>query len=113
VFAWTLFAIVPIAFLFLVVWGSPEGEKSTRGDLCRIVMGNWATNLAQFYKTKGRFPTEAEGLEAVLNSESRERLIDPWGRKFLYYSDGDHFVLISAGFDGAFGTDDDLAEFSK
>lgn len=68
----------------------------------------------------GLYPTTAEGLHALYRApagrarwrgpylEGEPPLLDPWGRDFVYRSDGATFVLLSAGEDGVAGTPDDI-----
>lgn len=70
-----------------------------------------------YYIDMGRYPTEAEGLGALINAPaadpswagpymaSEEALTDPWGRDYLYVppSDGTGFSVQSLGADGVRG----------
>jgi type II secretion system protein G len=70
--------------------------------------------LDEFYTDCGRYPTIEEGLQALLvkppklkgwGPEPYARALpkDPWGRDWLYQSDGNTFDLISLGKDGREG----------
>ena len=80
--------------------------------------------ISQFKMDTGRFPTEDEGLMALIEQpsdieiweqggylESTELPIDGWNNYFifeLYPESGKPFVIRSNGPDGEEGTDDDL-----
>ena len=79
------------------------------------------TALDNFELDTGRYPTDEEGLGALiadpgaagwngpyLKSELRP---DPWGNQYIYRLDREHpgmYVLMSAGPDGQQGTQDDI-----
>lgn len=74
-----------------------------------------ATRL--YYIDTGRFPTEQESLEVLISPspgtagwagpylDSRDGLIDPWGREYIYRAPNDEtdFDIITLGRDGALG----------
>jgi general secretion pathway protein G len=65
-----------------------------------------------------RFPTEAEGLAALTNSEKRylDKLpVDPWGQPYRYANPGkrQEVEVFSYGPDGKPGTDDDIGSWEK
>jgi general secretion pathway protein G len=80
--------------------------------------------ISQFKMETGRFPTEDEGLIALIEQpsdvetwepggylESTEIPKDGWGNEFifeLYPESGKQFVIRSSGPDGEQGTEDDL-----
>jgi general secretion pathway protein G len=80
--------------------------------------------ISQFKMETGRFPTEDEGLIALIEQpsdvetwepggylESTEIPKDGWGNEFLYEiypESGKQFVIRSMGPDGEEGTEDDL-----
>lgn len=74
------------------------------------------SNLKQaldLYKLKiGKYPTTAEGLNALVNNEERNFLEentvpkDPWGNEFVYTSpgpEGHPYEIVSLGADGQVG----------
>ena len=66
----------------------------------------------------GRFPTEAEGLAALINSQKRylEQLpIDPWGQPYRYANPGKRqdVEVSSYGPDGKPDTEDDLGSWQE
>ena len=80
--------------------------------------------ISQFKMETGRFPTEDEGLIALIEQPSDVETWDPggylesteipkdgWGHEFifeLYPESGKQFVIRSSGPDGEEGTEDDL-----
>ncbi|MBI3000133.1 MAG: type II secretion system major pseudopilin GspG [Deltaproteobacteria bacterium] len=74
----------------------------------------------------GRYPTTAEGLEALRTRPSgldkwdgpylkKEVPLDPWGRPYVYRSPGEHgpYDLLSYGADGAAGGEADNADITS
>jgi len=91
-------------------------EKSTMAQINVVV---YALNM--FKEDNGRYPTPAEGLDALVHSPAgltnwRQSMVevplDSWGNNFRYSCPGKKnpgsFDVISAGPDGKFGTADDI-----
>jgi len=94
-------------------------------DRSKTVINSLAFMLLAFRCHTGRFPTQEEGLTALLNPPgnlisdqwrgpyaSESFLIDPWGAAYRYvWVDDDLFIydLRSAGEDTVFDTTDDIA----
>lgn len=87
-------------------------------DAGNIQIKNIADAL-DLYKVKfNRYPTTAEGLEALTNPPNGKKPImetipkDPWAQDFIYVCPGSHnpskFDIQSKGDDGQADTDDDL-----
>ena len=86
-------------------------------DTAAIQVENLATNLDLFRLDVGRYPTEDEGLEALLVQppgaegwngpyvRKEDQIRDPWGRPYAYRYPGEHleFDLYSLGADAAEG----------
>ncbi len=86
-------------------------------------------SLDIFEMAVGRFPTNEEGIEALLERPPsltpedgwegpyiREVPLDPWNRLYVYTYPGENsvdFDLISVGRDGEPGTEDDVTNFRK
>jgi general secretion pathway protein G len=82
------------------------------------------TNLIQYRMRAGRYPTTAQGLQALITRPTtgpqpmswskviNQIPLDPWGHPFIYLCPGrlhpDSFDIWSAGPDGIPGTDDDV-----
>ena len=79
--------------------------------------------INDFYGEHGRYPTNAEGLEAVKDAIESTITIDPWGNEYQYVQPGanDDYDIICYGADGEVGgdginadiTDDSLQEKQK
>lgn len=84
-----------------------------------------STALDLFELGVGRFPTTQEGLAALRTAPSgatgwkgpylKKEAPDPWGRKYVYRSPGQHnredYDLFSTGPDGVEGGDDDVTNW--
>lgn len=93
-----------------------------RADAARIQLGQIETGLDLFRLDLGRYPTDAEGLEALIEGPSGEDawrgpyvkdaavLLDPWGRPFAYGEEGGGYALASLGADGLEGGEGDAAD---
>ncbi|MCS7263476.1 MAG: type II secretion system major pseudopilin GspG [Armatimonadetes bacterium] len=78
------------------------------------------TALDNYKIDTGSYPTTEQGLEALISPpagvrgwngpylKQRQVPVDPWGNPYLYESDGENFVLLSAGKDGQPNTEDDV-----
>jgi len=92
--------------------------------MARTELAAIRNGLKHYYIDNGYFPTTDQGLGAIMPSlllpadeidpgifhpaPIRSRpLLDPWGRRFEYESDGDSYILKSLGPSGA-GCDSDL-----
>ncbi|UTW58738.1 type II secretion system major pseudopilin GspG [Kordiimonas sp. SCSIO 12603] len=86
-------------------------------DTARIEVNRIVTDLEFFRVDVGRFPTQAEGLNALLTApdgaanwqgpyiDKAVQLVDPWGNDYLYTlsDDGQLPVVRTLGADGADG----------
>ena len=82
------------------------------------------TAVEMFKEQNNRFPTTAEGLQAMIsnpgnldhwekNLDTNAIPTDPWGHAYIYRSPGKNgaaFDLLSAGPDGKEGTADDISK---
>ncbi len=94
----------------------PLGKRL--GLPCRQIE-NLSTTLDLYRLELGRYPSEDEGLEALVEQPSGvdnwngpylkkvDALTDPWGRPYVYLSPGEHgeYDLYSLGKDGSDGGD--------
>mgnify|MGYP000855844102 CR=1 FL=1 len=86
------------------------------------------TALNMFEVDNGRFPTSAEGLDALLQQPpgatgwsgpylQRKEIKDPWGNAYIYRSPGqnntDGYDLFSMGPNGQEGDSDDVTNWDK
>lgn len=88
-----------------------------KSETANLQIDNLSGALQLYYIDMGRYPSEAEGLLALVEKPatdpawagpyltSREGLTDPWSRDYLYVppSDGTTFSIQSLGADGARG----------
>lgn len=85
------------------------------------VSGHLSLALDLFEQDMGRYPTEEEGLKALIENPGSSRwngpylkgelVPDPWGNPYVYSRDPENprlYTLRSAGPDGQIGTEDDI-----
>jgi general secretion pathway protein G len=98
------------------------GKAQSRA--ARLQAQSLAAAVELFSGDNGRFPTDDEGLQALLVQppsldawngpyiHAKERLKDPWGRPFRYAVTGSGFTITTLGADnklGGEGADRDIA----
>lgn len=129
--AFTIIELVAVAMIIslLAVFVVPRAFKGlgkAKHDIARGKMGILEGALARFQYDCGRFPTDAEGLEALLVAPPdledkwagaycrRSDMEDPWGRQYIYVANGvinpGGFDLISFGADGIEGGEGENAD---
>jgi general secretion pathway protein G len=88
-----------------------------KSDTARIEVNRLVTDLEFFRVDVGRFPTESEGLSALLSQPAdavgwsgpylpkSSQTLDPWGTTYVYAvaADGQTVTVSSLGADGAAG----------
>jgi general secretion pathway protein G len=105
------------------------GKEGFQQDVeAKIQILNLEFLLGVHRRSKGRYPTEKEGLAAIFSDKYkskdktdigepdavREKLLDPWKRRFQYRFPGIHnkkdggYDLFSLGSDGIEDTEDDI-----
>jgi general secretion pathway protein G len=58
-------------------------------------------NMATYYQRHGSYPTQAQGLDALVQDGLVETIpLDAWGNKFRYELSGESCRIVSFGFDG-------------
>lgn len=96
------------------VLGVLGGAKS---DAAKVQINSLSTTLDLFWLENGRYPSEQEGLTALLEKpagalgwtgpyiKSKDSLQDPWGRGYLYRHPGRHgdYDLFTLGADNREG----------
>jgi len=102
------------------------GQQQADIAAAQIKVANFNTKLTGFKTTALRYPTQAEGLEALakkpaglkkpwVQSLHEDDLIDPWGEKFQYRSPAkrslEPYDVFSKGPDKLEGTDDDIGNW--
>lgn len=96
-----------------------SSQDNAKEDQARIAMGNISQQLQMYKIYANRYPTTAQGLNALVENPGdgkkwrgpyieKNKLEDPWGVPFNYESDGRKYKIISAGIDEEFGTEDDV-----
>lgn len=124
--------LVVLAILgLLAAIAAPQVLKHLGGaksDAARIQVQTLATTLDLYRLETGRYPSEREGLVALVERppgdpswdgpylKRKDSLIDPWGRPYAYRFPGRHgaFDLFSLGADnreGGGGEDKDLTSW--
>jgi general secretion pathway protein G len=130
-------AVLAVAVLGIAGWwvmapGEPSLPPAAREAGTQVTIAAFTTALEQFEVDCGRFPSTAEGLNALITrpagiSETRWRPYlkniykDSWGRDFVYRCPGQHntngFDIFSYGRDGLSKSggddDDDIANWQK
>jgi general secretion pathway protein G len=114
-----LIAVAIIGILGAVALPALMGNLgSSRNTAARELIANVETALNMYNMKKGRYPDSLEELtketddeEALLQGE----YIDPWGKEIQYEKPKGKKrpLLISAGEDGEFGTEDDITNKDK
>src|SRR5689334_15245669 len=101
---------------------------SAKSDSARIQVEKFAGVLDLYRLELGRYPTDEEGLVALVDKpaqadgwngpylKSRESLTDPWGKPYIYKSPGEHgeydlYTLGADGKEGGEGEDKDVANW--
>jgi general secretion pathway protein G len=121
-----LIVVLVILGMLAAVVGPNIYEKimGSKDQIAKIQIGELEGAL-QFYSFDiGRFPTSADGLQALVQNPAgidswrgpylRKGVPnDPWERAYAYKSPGDHgeYDLYSFGADGIEGTDDDISNW--
>ena len=113
--------MIVLAVIALIVgFGAPRLMESfgrAKTQAAEVAMANLKGAVQLFYIDTGRYPTDAEGLAALLATpastagwkgpylDGESDLTDPWGRPFLYAAPGSSspFSLTTLGRDGAPG----------
>jgi general secretion pathway protein G len=97
-----------IAILATIVTVSVLGVRDDANvSAAQAQIVNLKTALTSYNLAFGRFPTAAEGLDALIHNEKRSFLdaqqvpLDPWDKPYIYTSEGPRqFKIISYGADG-------------
>lgn len=112
--------IVLVALIIAIIWICRPSQKvidrRVRFDICAFDGA-----LRQFYIDCGRYPSEKEGLRVLmsgkdiigwdgpyLKGQETNIILDQWGTPFKYYFNETEPIIVSAGPDRKFNTDDDV-----
>jgi len=85
-----------------VVIGATQMMDDAKHNRIRSDLATISSAVEAYYLSKGRYPTNDEGLENL----SVENVSDPWGRPYEYNSPGNHdepYEIICFGADGREG----------
>ena len=119
-----MYQIFLIGLFFVLLFG-PSTALADRSALAQAQAELFTAALDMFHLDVGRYPTTAEGLEALLTAppetprwqgpylKRNRTLDDPWGRPFHYQYQGDTYSLISYGADGRPGGSGENADIIK
>ena len=101
---------------------------SAKSDTARIQIERLATTLDLYRLEVGRYPSDIEGLEALVERppsaetwngpylKNREAITDPWDQPYVYASPGEggrDYDLLTLGADGQEGGDGENADISN
>lgn len=124
--------LVVLAILgLLVALAAPRVIKylgSAKSDTAKIQIEKLAGVLDLYRLELGRYPTDEEGLAALVEKpaqadgwngpylKNRDSLTDPWGKPYVYKSPGEHgeydlYTLGADGKEGGEGEDKDVANW--
>lgn len=108
-----LVAIAAMALLVAVAFVAPRiprffGPTDDGGGRIQAAKQQIAllqNQIESYRMNSGSFPTTEQGLSVLRVGDVPP---DPWGQPYVYASDGDHYDLFSAGYDGVADTEDDV-----
>ena len=121
-----LIVVLVILGMLAAVVGPKVYDNLMKGkdQIARIQLSELESALQIYAFDTGRFPTTAEGLQALVQNPTGSDSwkgpylkkgvpTDPWDRVYGYKMPGDHsdYDLYSFGADGVEGTDDDIASW--
>lgn len=100
---------------------------TAKTSTARVEVNRLVTDLEFFRVDTGRFPTQEEGLQALLQAPDgldswsgpylpkASQLNDPWGREYVYTlsADGETVIVSTLGADGAQGGEGENADVSS
>src|SRR5579871_5358768 len=115
-----VFVVSVVLYSMLPKIGNGHGDRS-RQIAALTQINSFGTALDMFRKDNGRYPTTAEGLEALVKAPPGLKYwqqyldsipLDPWQHPYWYVCPGSNmtigFELSCLGPDGRAGTDDDI-----
>lgn len=124
-----LVVLVILGMLFGLVGPRVIGYLSrAKSDVSRMQLENLATALDLYRLDVGRYPSQAQGLRALVTTpagidrwngpylKDKSVPLDPWDREYIYVVPGVHggfFDLSSLGFDGVEGGDEEAADITN
>ncbi len=126
-----MLVLVILATLSAIVVPKFTGQsKKAKVTAAKTQISHLALALDAFEVDLGRYPTNVEGLRALVERPASDSdgvwqqpylsgnvPLDPWGNEYVYRCPGDYnqdgYDLISYGPDGKLGGDDDIANWSE
>lgn len=122
--------VVLLILAMLATIAAPRVTKYLRkakSDTARIQVDALSAAVESFHLDTGRFPTEAEGIQALIDRpgdapswdgpyiRKRDSLTDPWGRGYLYRLPGrkGDFDVFTLGADGREGGEGDARDLDN
>ncbi len=124
-----LIVVLVILGLLAAVVGPRVYDKLAKGkqQIAKIQIKEFEGALQLFSFDIGRYPTSAEGLDALIRNpgnleawkgpylQKSELPKDPWGKPYVYRSPGQHgdFDLLSYGPDGVEGGEGENADITS
>jgi general secretion pathway protein G len=117
-----------LIFFFVAGLQQRARQKRARTSRAKVQLANLSFTLSNFQQDCGRYPSTADGLQALLapppwaknwNGPYVEEIAlrDPWGAPLIYrYPGAMHpsgFDLVSVGPDGVEGTADDIPSIGR
>ena len=122
-----LIMVLVILGMLAAVVGPKVYDKivKSRDQIAKIQISELESALQLYAFENGRFPTTAEGLQALVQNPTgadswngpylkKGVPLDPWSRPYAYKNPGDHddFDIFSFGADGIEGTNDDICSWN-
>lgn len=98
----------------MAVMGVTRMMESAKKDAAQSGVQSIKNAVTTYYLENKRYPSdlsvlvESKGDEEAILTGGEGALDDPWGTQFKMEGRGNRIVIISAGPDGEFGTDDDI-----
>lgn len=104
-----LVTVTIMAMFAAIAWQqlAPVGDQGRRAA-ARAQIESFMTALQRYNLDEARFPSDAEGLQAIRPYLNKEIPLDPWGNPYSYRQDGEHGPgpeIICFGSDGRPGGD--------
>lgn len=101
--------------------------EASKAKTAKIQIANLSTAMDLYYLSNGSYPTEQQGLKALVEKpegatawdgpylNKADGIIDPWGRPYVYQQPGAHgkFDIASLGADGKEGGTGEDADFGS
>ena len=122
--------VVLVILGLIAAFAVPQVMKYLGGaktDAAGIQVQNLSTVLDLYRLDTGRYPTQDEGLDALLERpadagkwngpyvKKRDRLVDPWGNDYKYRFPGEHaeYDIYSLGADNAEGGEGESSDVTS